>query len=104
MFPDVEENLIMKQMQTENNGEAELETEGPGGIFFNSHFHCHYYLLFSPPDFSRYDFVAPPDPLTHGLQKEIPSLAILIENPCGCFTSHGVSGLLPCMVAAVRLL
>lgn len=34
MFPDVQENLIVKQMQTESNGEAELEAEGPGGIFF----------------------------------------------------------------------
>lgn len=31
----------MKQMQTENNGEAELETEGPGGISFNNHFYYH---------------------------------------------------------------
>lgn len=54
MFPDVQENLIVKQMQTESNGEAELEAEGPGGIFFNS-----LYLLYyvgspppSPADFS----------------------------------------------------
>lgn len=52
IFPDVQENLIMKQMQTENNGEAELETEGPGGIFFNSLFYyCRYYFCFFPPWF-----------------------------------------------------
>lgn len=43
----------MKQMQTENNGEAELETEGPGGIFFFSTITLlSLVLFFPPPDFS----------------------------------------------------
>lgn len=51
IFPDVQENLILKQMQTENNGEAELETEGPGGILV-SFIVVVITSVFPPPDFS----------------------------------------------------
>lgn len=71
IFPDVQENLILKQMQTENNGEAELETEGPGGIFFNSLFYCcrYYFCFFPPPGFSLIWFCHT-SPLSHGPPRE----------------------------------
>lgn len=93
MFPDVEENHIMKQMQTENNGEAELETEGTGGIFFNNRSYYLYSILFFLPSFSWYNFVTPPTPLTHRptkKKKKESSLATLTFIPSGCCMSHSL--------------
>lgn len=66
MFPDMQESLIIKQMQTENSGEAELETQGPGGIFFQqSLLLLSLSLLFFPPCFLPDMILSHPHHLGH---------------------------------------
>lgn len=43
IFPDVQETPLMKQLLTGDSGEAEMETESPGGIFHRL------FTVFSPP-------------------------------------------------------
>lgn len=90
IFPDVQETPLMKQLQTADSGEAEMETESPGGIFHRL-FTCFpllEFIIFTPTL-----FLSPDSPHSHSDWK---SLVFLSHSICLVFFL--------CMVIVFQLL
>lgn len=84
-LPDVQESPLLKQMQAADSGEAEMETESPGGISENL-------LVQSKPLSSFLDFILS---LLPSPSVPVALTAILVGKDRSLLSPQCLSGFLP---------